>query len=131
MPGTITPSSVKDRLRSDTDEVVLLDVRERGAYAKGHTLFAASAPLSRLERDIDRLVPRRATPIVLIDDGAGDDRAQRAADRLVSFDYSDVAILADGMTGWRSAGEEVFDGVYVPSKAFGEFVEEHCDTCPR
>ena len=130
MARTITPAAVKERLRADSGEVALLDVRERGAYAKGHALFAASAPLSRLERDIDRLVPRRAAPIVVIDDGGADDRARRAASKLAAFGYASVEILADGMAGWRAAGEEVFDGVYVPSKAFGEYVEENCDT-PR
>ena len=117
-------------MRADTGEVVLLDVRERGAHAEGHPLFAANAPLSRLEIDIERLVPRRATPIVVIDDGGGDDRAHRAAAKLDSFGYAAVETLTDGMAGWRAAGEEVFDGVYVPSKAFGEYVEERCDT-PR
>jgi rhodanese-related sulfurtransferase len=130
MSRSIKPSAVQDRLRSATEETVLLDVRERGTYAKGHLLFAASAPLSRLERDIDRLVPRRATPVVVIDNGGGDGRAAMAAERLGGFGYSDIHVLANGMAGWAAAGEEVFDGVYVPSKAFGEYVEEHCDT-PR
>ena len=34
------------------------------------------------------------------------------------------------MPAWRDAGYELFGGVYVPSKAFGEFVEETYDT-PR
>jgi rhodanese-related sulfurtransferase len=68
--------------------------------------------------------------VVVIDDGGGDRRAAMAAERLGGFGYSDVHVLESGMAGWADAGEEVFDGVYVPSKAFGEYVEEHCDT-PR
>jgi rhodanese-related sulfurtransferase len=44
--------------------------------------------------------------------------------------YTDVAILEGGCAGWKAAGGELFSGVNVPSKAFGEFVEHHYDT-PR
>jgi rhodanese-related sulfurtransferase len=89
-------------------------------------LVARSLPLSRLELGIDALVPRRNTPIVLIDDG--DALAERASDRLAVFGYADLAILDSGMKAWRDAGFGVFSGVNVPSKAFGEFVEERFHT---
>ena len=124
----MTPAEVKARLAAADGEIALLDVRERGAHARGHPLFAASLPLSRIELDIDRLAPCRAAPLVLLDDGGGDDRARRAAERLAGFGYADIALLDDGIAGWRAAGEELFDGVSVPSKAFGEYVELHCHT---
>ena len=66
-------------------------------------------------------IPRRDTPITLYDQGEG--LAQRAATRLRQLGYSDVALLAGGLEGWRSAGGELFKDVNVPSKAFGELVE--------
>jgi len=42
--------------------------------------------------------------------------------------WTDVAVLAGGVSGWAAAGNEVFSGVYVPSKAFGEFVEHEAGT---
>jgi len=130
MTATMSPAVLKQHLRSDSDEIALLDVRERGTYGKGHALFAACLPLGRLELDIDRMVPRRGAMVVLVDEGGDDDRAARAGALLEGFGYSAVSVLEGGMEGWRAAGEEVFDGVYVPSKAFGEFVEAECDT-PR
>ena len=130
MTSGIAPAALKEILRSDTEEVAILDVRERGTYGKGHLLYAASAPIGRLELDIDRLVPRRGATVVLVDEGGDDKRAKDAADRLAGFGYTSVRVLEDGMVAWRAADEEVFDGVYVPSKAFGEFVEAECDT-PR
>ena len=39
-------------------------------------------------------------------------------------------MLEGGCAGWQAAGGELFSGVNVPSKAFGEFVEHRFDT-PR
>ena len=44
--------------------------------------------------------------------------------------YSDIAILSGGCVAWQASGGELFSGVNVPSKAFGEFVEHHYGT-PR
>lgn len=46
-----------------------------------------------------------------------------AALRLQALGYTDVALLTDGLAGWRDAGLELFRDVNVPSKAFGELVE--------
>lgn len=110
-------------------EIALLDVREQGVHYKGHPFFASSAPLSRLELMIGDLVPRKAAPIVLMDDDGGA-LAETAARRLGGWGYTDVSILERGLAGWGAAGYEVFAGVNVPSKAFGEFVEHHYET-PR
>jgi rhodanese-related sulfurtransferase len=39
-------------------------------------------------------------------------------------------VLEGGVGAWRAAGFQLFSGVNVPSKAFGEFVEHACET-PR
>ena len=110
----------------DGRELALLDVREEGVFARRHALFACSLPLSRLELGIDARVPRRATRIVLCDDDDG--LAQRAAAKLGHFGYGCVSVLAGGVEAWAAAGYEVFGGVNVPSKAFGEFVAHHAGT---
>lgn len=52
-------------------EIALIDLREEDPFAKDHPLFAAQLPLSRLEVEILDRVPRKATKIVLYDDGEG------------------------------------------------------------
>jgi rhodanese-related sulfurtransferase len=102
-------------------EIALLDVREEGVFSARHILTASNTPLSRLELLVPSLVPRRSTPVVLCDD---DERlAARAAAVLLEHGYGSVAILRGGMAAWAAAGHAWFSGVYVPSKAFGEFVE--------
>ena len=123
----ISAQKLRQRL-AGSGEIALLDVREQGVHYKGHPFFASSLPLSRLELMILDLVPRRAAPIVLFDDNDG--VAETAAARLARFGYTDVAILEGGLPGWRAAGYEVFSGINVPSKAFGEFVEHRYAT-PR
>jgi rhodanese-related sulfurtransferase len=102
-------------------EIALLDVREEDPHAQCHPLFAANLSLSRIELDAYTRLPRRDVPIVLLD--AGEGFAERAAIKLTSLGYTNVALLAGGLDGWIRAGGEVFRDVNVPSKAFGEFVE--------
>ncbi len=128
MASTVSAVALHARLRDDKGEFALLDLRERGAHGRGHPLLATCLPLSRLDLDIDRLVPRRDTPVVVLDDGYEDDRAVRGAIALEQIGYVDVSILDGGLNGWRAAGREVFEGVHVPSKAFGEYIEQVLQT---
>jgi len=127
-PRRIAPRTLKEWLR-DGDELALVDVREQGAFSQAHLLFASNLPLSRLEAMLANLVPRLGTRLVLCDAGAGD-AAHRAAMAAVAFGYTDVNLLEGGVAAWAAAGYEVFSGVNVPSKAFGEYVEHRYDT-PR
>src|SRR5919197_842201 len=77
---------------------------------------------------IGDLVPRRSASIVVFDGGEG--LARLAAERLVEVGYTSVEMLEGGCAGWKVAGGELFSGINVPSKAFGEFVEHRYGT-PR
>ncbi|MDB5486785.1 MAG: rhodanese-like protein [Reyranella sp.] len=128
----LTVQQVKEMLKSG-EIFAFFDVREEGEFStKGHPLFATPLPLSRLEPRALALLPDPDTRIVLMDDGeegqAG--RANRAAARLSQLGYTNLAVMSGGLKAWRDAGFEVFTGVNVPSKAFGEIVEHGNDT-PR
>ena len=117
------PAEALKRFIGDGEELAILDVREEGVFAEGHLLFAASAPLSQLELRIDRLVPRRTARVVVVDEDGGN-LGQRAARRLFDLGWKNIVTLRDGVAGWQRAGYELFSGVHVPSKAFGEVVEQ-------
>jgi rhodanese-related sulfurtransferase len=121
----VSPAAVKAML-GDSFELALIDLREELTFSQNHLLWARSAPLSRLELRFAQLVPRRATRIVLIDDNDG--LSVRAADILMRAGYSDVSYLDGGVAAWAAAGFELFSGVHVPSKAFGEFIEHESRT---
>ncbi len=128
----LTVPQVQDMLKSG-EIFAFFDVREEGEFSiKGHPLFATPLPLSRLEPRALALLPDPDTRIVLMDSGEEGQtgRANRAAAKLSQLGYTNLAVMKDGLKGWAAAGCEVFTGVNVPSKAFGEVVEHDCDT-PR
>ncbi len=127
-PNPVAAADLKAMIVSG-EELALLDLREEGIFGNGHLLFAVPMPLSRLELTADDLVRRRDVPIVLCAGGPDDDPLiAKGAERLSSFGYSDVSYLDGGVEGWAEAGFEVFSGVNVPSKAFGEFIEVNFET---
>src|SRR3990172_6341969 len=98
----------------------LLDVRERGAYERGHIFRAMSLPRRLLEIRLPLLVSAHRTPLVLCD---GDGRlAEWCLPALAEMGYTDVRVLAGGLAAGRAAGRPTVEGLNVPSKVFGERV---------
>jgi rhodanese-related sulfurtransferase len=124
-PRPLAPAALKAML-ADGQELAIIDLREELIFSQNHLLFARSVPLSRLELRFAALVPRQGTRIVLCDDGDG--LVERAAEVLGSAGYTDLSYLHGGVAAWEQAGFELFSGVNVPSKAFGEFVEHTSGT---
>jgi rhodanese-related sulfurtransferase len=122
---SIPPTTLRAML-DDGAELALIDVREELIYSQNHLLWARSVPLSRIELRFARLVPRRDTRIVFVDDNDG--LAQRAVGILSRAGYSDISYLDGGLPAWEKAGLILFSGMNVPSKAFGEFVEHDSGT---
>lgn len=129
----VSVAEVKAALRAG-EEFAFLDAREEGQFCEdGHPLFAVPLPLSRLELRVGALLPDPRARIVVMDsgeEGGWRGRANRAAARLALLGCADVSVMDGGLAAWRRAGHEVFTGVNVPSKAFGEIVEHGRDT-PR
>ena len=128
MTRSIDAKTLKQWLQ-DGEELALLDVREAGEFGEGHLFFATSVPYSELELVIGRLIPRTGTRIVVHD--AGEDAlATRAIGRLARMGYSSLHLFAGGTKAWAAAGYQIYKGVNLPSKTFGELVEHAYDT-PR
>jgi len=123
----IDPATLKTWLH-DGAEIALLDVREHGVYGEAHLFYSVNAPYSRLEFEALRLVPRRATRIVLV--AADDASADRAVSALAQLGYNNLHVLAGGTTAWQAHGYTLFAGVNLPSKTFGELAE-HAFATPR
>ena len=125
---SIDPKTLKQWLH-DKSEIALFDVREHGQYGESHLFLATSVPYSRLEYEAARLAPRKSVRLVVYDE-AGGALSERAASALMKQGYEQVYILAGGTKAWSDAGFNLFAGVNLPSKTFGELVEEKRHT-PR
>ena len=129
---TVSAATLKEWLL-DGDELAVLDAREQGVYFDSHLFHAACMPLSTVELTMPRLVPRASTRIVWCDggpDSTDPELAARASTKATELGYTNCYLLQGGTDGWASNGGELYAGVNVPSKAFGEFVEHTYDT-PR
>ncbi|MDQ2147665.1 rhodanese-like domain-containing protein [Alcaligenaceae bacterium C4P045] len=128
-PNTLAPILSPDDLHTALNargELAVVDVRDLGVFAQKHLLAATPAPLAHLALVIGHLVPRADTPIVLTD--LDESLVHTARERLREWGYSRISILAGGTLAWEAAGFEVFSGVNVLSKAFGEIVEHEAGT---
>jgi rhodanese-related sulfurtransferase len=116
------PDTLRDAL-TDGGEFALLDVRERGDYARGHLFLAINLPLSHLELRLRRYVPRRTARVIVCDDGSG--LSERAARVLEAGGYTNVFIVAGGTPACASAGLELYRAHYAVTYAFGLYVDRH------
>ena len=127
-PEQIKASILKQWLH-DGQEIALLDVREHGQYGEEHLFYIVSIPYSKLEIEVVRLVPNKNVRMVLVGDEQGA-LSNKAFKRLSAMGYQNIQVLDGGMPAWKKAGLEVFAGVNLPSKAFGELAE-HAFNTPR
>src|SRR5262244_2919070 len=96
MPPKPVDAGALKAMLADGQELAIVDLREELIFSQSHLLFARSVPLSLVER---------------------------AADILARAGYTNLYALDGGVAAWAVAGCELFSGVNVPSKAFGEFIE--------
>src|SRR5881409_1840671 len=121
----IAPAELARLIQSSTPHA-LLDLREKAAFERGHIYRATSLPRRLLEFRLPTLVPARATPLVVCDE---DGRlAALALPTLGEMGYTNVRVLAGGLTAWRAEGRPLVEGVNVPSKVFGERALHECQT---
>ena len=88
--------------RKAGEAFTLIDVREESEYAAGHAAGAVHVGKGVLERDIERLVPDPATPLVLYCGGGY--RSALAADTLQKMGYTNVVSMDGGWKAWSQAG---------------------------
>ena len=108
------------------EELAVLDPRDHNAYHAGHIFWAASLRPENAESEAHTRVPRRSARIVVTDDGNGEGRELYGV--LKQNGWTDIGLLDGGTPAWIEKGYEVYSGVNVPSKLFGELVERHYQT---
>jgi len=86
----------------------LVDVREDAEWAVDRAAGARHIGRGVLERDVETLIPDKATPIVLYCGGGF--RSALAAESLQKMGYTNVVSMDGGMRAWREAGYPVEKG---------------------
>ena len=121
MAVTITPKALEALLEGSAP-FALIDVREAGEYNSSHIAGASSIARRQLELAMPHAVPFPDTPIVLCDDDGR--RARLAAATVERMGYRRVSVLDGGINRWVTDGFATEWGSNVPSKDFGEKVEQ-------
>ena len=108
--GSLVPirevSVFEARELMDTRKPVVLDVREKDAFDKGHIPGAVAVPIGELPQRISSLGLTKADP-VLVYCGDGSNRGPEATAQLKASGYEGAVNLKGGFSGWQSAGQPV------------------------
>ncbi|HEX3444503.1 MAG TPA: rhodanese-like domain-containing protein [Chthoniobacterales bacterium] len=81
---------------------LIVDVRERDEFVKGHINGAKHISRGLLEQKVCEIAPDCSSPIVVY--CAGGNRGALAADTLQKMGYRNVFSLKGGLSGWLEAG---------------------------
>ena len=84
------------------EKPVVVDVREDSEWARGHIPGAIHLGKGVIERDIERTIPDKGTPIVLYCGGGY--RSALAADNIQKMGYRNVISMDGGWRGWTEPG---------------------------
>jgi rhodanese-related sulfurtransferase len=98
-----TVEDVKRRQQAG-ERFTLVDVREESEWAAGHAAGAVHMSKGVIERDVEKKVPDKATPIVLYCGGGF--RSALVADNLQKMGYTNVISMDGGWKAWVQAGDE-------------------------
>lgn len=108
-PFTVPEISISDAFAAITRGAVVIDVRERDAYEKGHIDGAVSVPLEDLKRRAAELATQTDKEYVIYC-GDGSTLGPQGTRVLVEAGHPATKNLTAGLSGWRAAGHPVKSG---------------------
>ncbi len=95
------PPAVLTQVQSATPPL-LIDVREESEWKLGHAAGAVHLSKGVIERDIEKVAPDPATPLILY--CGGGHRSLLAARNLQLMGYSNVISMDGGFALWKKLG---------------------------
>lgn len=98
----ITEVSPSVAFESVTKAAVLIDVREKEEYRRGHIPRALHLPRGMIELEIERRAPDVSVEIIVY--CAGGNRSALVAENLQRMGYTNVRSVAGGFNAWLEAG---------------------------
>ena len=96
----ISPTDAAAKMKSEN--VVVIDVREKDEWDEEHILDAIHLSRGTIELDIEENVPDAETMIICHCGGGG--RSALAAESLQKMGYKNVRSMAGGFRAWKALG---------------------------
>ena len=90
------------QLLDNKEKFVLIDVREDNEWQRGHLPTAIHLGRGVIERDIEKTIPDKTTPLILYCGGGY--RSILAAYNLQKIGYTNTISMDGGFSGWVNAG---------------------------
>jgi rhodanese-related sulfurtransferase len=97
----MTVEETRDRLAADSN-ARLIDVREDHEWEAGHARGATHLGKGIIERDIEKAIPDKKTPLILYCGGGY--RSALAAEAIQRMGYENVYSMVGGWKAWKAAG---------------------------
>ena len=86
----------------ESKDTLILDVREKEAFEKGHLPGAISVPIGELDKRLDEFSAHKAEDVVVYCND-GSTRGPRATKQLNDAGFSKAMNLKGGVEGWKKA----------------------------
>lgn len=103
----VSVAETKTRMAENPD-AKLIDVREDNEWQAAHAAGAVHLGKGIIERDIETVVPDKATELILYCGGGY--RSALAADVLQKMGYTNVCSMAGGWKAWKESGGDISQG---------------------
>lgn len=98
--GARVPPSVVTRM-INSEQAVVLDIRDAEAFASGHITGAINLPLADFERNMKRVEKYKKRPIILV--CTSGQKSLGLMNKLNKQGFDKVFVLAGGINAWKSA----------------------------
>ena len=97
------------------EDVLVLDVRTAGEFAKGHLAGARHIAVEDLDARCQTEIPQNGTKILVY--CAGGDRSRLACEFLSRNGFTNVLLLKNGLQGWNGPIDGAPDGPLIQISA--------------
>jgi rhodanese-related sulfurtransferase len=116
--GYLTPSELRAEVENNDRDVIILDIRSREEFARGHIPSALNIPHDELHsRALDEL-PESKLLVISSFECSNDELSVVIRDELRQFGYAKVAVLKNGIDGWTQAGFVTKSSAYIEPRVY-------------
>ena len=96
---SITPEMTVQLI--NREDAVVIDVRKKDAFVRGHIINSINIPSAMLEKDIKKLNEHKQKPIIIVCAQGMD--SVKAAKLIQEDEFSNVRVLTGGLRSWKEA----------------------------